>query len=486
MQFIKKLLFFILIFTFFNTVTNGQQHYIIEIDRINDIKTYKKLQFDKGNAKETKCPIPTLENGDIITVRMINFNELIYAFDVKTNFKEKEQSTLSKVVNNAAPILDLVSLGGSISFLQKLTATPPAAIENNITRGLGDEANVNNIYKKLTDIVSSVARNQSSYLNLVSSEGISIDSLKESINELSFKISTENEILNKNYSDIKNLFEEIGDENQNTLEYKRLKYYLDNYDTAEIEVTSSKIASLNKLLVDVDFIQERTFIVTGKTENSELFFLDAIVYKRENIITEKAGLLPYYSVEESRINGDQIRQNFRVDFKVKHKNRLYFNFSINQIIIPKNRNLISTNQFITNDPIEGVQIDSFRFISNEWGSSSKTSFGMNVNYDLPDFISSLKTSCLIGYSMIFNNSQNLGDAISVKKGFLMTGFSIKPTKFQYLALSFGCAWSKYDYLTSKYQVDKNYSSLEYSEDERKLAIGQKVKPAFFLGINVNL
>ena len=480
---LNKLIKIILIFFFFNNAALAQHHYIIEIDRINDTKTYKKLQFIKGSAAEIKCSAPIVENGDIITVRMINFNELLYALDVKSNFKEKEPSTLSKVVTNAAPLLDLVSMTGSIAFLKKLTANPPSAIEKNNTRGLEDEATINNTNKELTEIVSSIARTQSSYINLVASEGVSLDSLKENINELSINIFGEKDILNSRFNRLKIQFENIGDESQNSLEYKRLKYYIYNYDSAEIETTASKISSLNKLLTEVDFIQERTFIVTGKTETSELFYVDAIVYKRENVITEKSGLLSYYNNEESKINGDQIRQNFRVDFKVKHKNRLYFNFSINQILIPKNSYAYSTTSFSVIDAIS----DSFKFSSNDFGGRSKTSFGMNINYDLPDFISSIKTSCLIGYSMIFNNLQSeIIDPTQVKKGFLMTGFSIRPTTFPYLSLSLGCAWSKYDYLSSKYQVDKKYSSSEISEEERKSAIEKKIKPAFFVGININL
>jgi len=481
-----KHLYFILLLIFFSKVTCGQQHYVIEIDRINDTKTYKKLQFIKGSPEEIKCPAPSIENGDIITVRMVNFNELLYALDVNSNFIKKEKSTLSKVVSNAAPLLDMVSMTGSISLLKKLTENPPSAVENNNnTRGLDDENSINNANKEFSEIVSVVAKTQSNYKQLVSSEAISLDSLKESINELSMNISIEKNNLIERFNKIKNLIDNLEDENQNSLEYKRLKYLIENYDSDEIKTTISKIAALNKLLSEVDFIQERTFIVTGKTENSETFYLDALVYKRERFITEKAGLLSYYNNEESKTNGDQIRQNFRVELKVKHKNQLYFNFSVNQIFIPQNSHTFSTSTISTNN-LSGASIDSFKFTSNDWGGSSKTSFGLNINYNLPDFNSELKTACLIGYSMIFNNSQNSTEVPTVKKGFLMTGFSIKSTRFQYLSLSLGCAWSKYDYLSSKYQVDKKYSSEEISSEERKLAIGKKVKPAFFVGLNINL
>jgi len=58
--------------------TNAQSYFIIIIDRINNTQTFKQKVFKNGRPIETDIKPPEVKKGDIITVRMINFNELIY------------------------------------------------------------------------------------------------------------------------------------------------------------------------------------------------------------------------------------------------------------------------------------------------------------------------------------------------------------------------------------------------------------------------
>jgi hypothetical protein len=85
-------------FSFISKDINAQSHYIDVIDRINNKKTFKQKEFKNGRPTEKDIKTPEVKKGDIITVRMINFNELIYGLCIKSNLIEKPKSLVSDVL----------------------------------------------------------------------------------------------------------------------------------------------------------------------------------------------------------------------------------------------------------------------------------------------------------------------------------------------------------------------------------------------------
>jgi hypothetical protein len=74
---------------------------------------------------------------------------------------------------------------------------------------------------------------------------------------------------------------------------------------------------------------------------------------------------------------------------------------------------------------------------------------------------------------------------SNKKGFLTTGINIGHKKFKFINLAAGAAWGEYSQLSPKYQADK-FIENNLSEAEISGAVSKKIKPAFYVGLSINL
>ena len=185
----------LLILSFISIEINAQKHYIVVIDRINNTKTYKQKDFKNGRPTETDIKTPEVKKGDIITVRMINFNELIYGLYIKSNLIEKPKSLVSDVLRTAEPVFGLASMSPTMGMLSSLLMSPPS-----ITRGEAGEKSAASLHKRLVKVMRQVAETEAAYNDLSHDEGITLDELKNKINDLDSKF-------NGNY--IKNEYKKI-------------------------------------------------------------------------------------------------------------------------------------------------------------------------------------------------------------------------------------------------------------------------------------
>jgi hypothetical protein len=126
----KNFLIFIFMFICIENIFS-QNHYIIEIDRIAETVKYKQKKFKAGRSFEIAIHKPLIENNDIITVRMINFNELIYGLELDRMATDKQNSAVSKFMETSSAVLQFSSLSGSVNLLNSLAGTG----DNTPTRG---------------------------------------------------------------------------------------------------------------------------------------------------------------------------------------------------------------------------------------------------------------------------------------------------------------------------------------------------------------
>jgi hypothetical protein len=236
----------------------------------------------------------------------------------------------------------------------------------------------------------------------------------------------------------------------------------------------------------VDFVSESTFIVEDKESRYsseeiayEKFNIKANVYKRVELITSSSisDTKKQYKQDEYHNPDDQLNQSFDLNLKIKNKYTPYFSIAINRIFVPTNRYSYS--------PVYDYLSDSVKFNAVSVGGA-KTSIGMSLNFDIPVHSQSLSFAGTIGYSMAFWKSPNDFDGeTSNKKGFVTTGISIGHKKFKFINLAAGAAWGEYSQLSTKYQADKfienNLSAAEISG-----AVTKKIKPAFYVGLSINL
>lgn len=466
----------LLILSFISKEINAQKHYIVVIDRINNTKTYKQKDFKNGRPAETDIKTPEVKKGDIITVRMINFNELIYGLYIKSNLIEKPKSLVSDVLRTAEPVFGLASMSPTMGMLSSLLMSPPS-----ITRGEAGEKSAASLHKRLVKVMRQVAETEAAYNDLSHDEGLTLDELKNKINDLDSKFNG-NSIKNE-YKKIETDVEQSAD--STSADWLSIIETISTMGGKNIEDLSHKISDLKNELNLVDFVSETTFIVENESRYSdevdyEKFNIKANVYKRVELITLNnisETQKQYKKKYDSDNPDDQLNQSFDLNFKIKNKYKPYFSIAINRIFVPSNRYSYA--------PVYDNLSDSIKFSSVSVGGA-KTSIGMSLNFDVPIHLQSLSFAGTIGYSMAFWKSQNDFDGESSnKKGFVTTGISIGHKKFKFINLAAGAAWGEYSQLSPKYQADKfienNLSAAEISG-----AVSKKIKPAFYVGLSINL
>ena len=460
------------ILSFISKEINAQKHYIVIIDRINNTETFKQKEFKNGRPTETDIKTPEVKKGDIITVRMINFNELTYGLEIKSSLIEKPKSLVSDILKAAEPIVESYSMSPAMGKLTTLLKYPPS-----ITRGESSEKSAASIHKRLVKLMKQVAETETAYIDLSNDEGLTLDELKDKIKDLNSKFNA-NSIKNE-YKKIETEVEQSAD--STSTDWASMLETTNDYSEDNIESLNSKISDYKKALSLVDFVSESTFIVESRYASDDIayekFNIKANVYKRVNLITASSisDTKKQYKNEYPN-QDDQLNQSFDLNLKIKNKYTPYFSIAINRIFVPNNRYTFA---------YDDQRLDSVKFNAVSVGGA-KTSIGMSLNFDVPVHSQSLSFAGTIGYSMAFWKSQNDFDGeTSNKKGFVTTGISIGHKKFKFINLAAGAAWGEYSQLSTKYQADK-YIENNLSAAEISGAVSKKIKPAFYVGLSINL
>jgi hypothetical protein len=361
--------------------------------------------------------------------------------------------------------------------LTSLLKSPPS-----ITRGESSEKSAASLHKRLVKVMKQVAETEAAYNDLSNDEGLSLEEMKNKIIELDSKFNV-NSIKNE-YKKIETEVQESAD--STSADWSSIIETTKDYGENNIEDLSSKISDYKKALSLVDFVSESTFIVEDKESRYssdeiayEKFNIKANVYKRVEPITSSS--ISYtkkqYNSDDSQNEDDQLNQSFDLNLKIKNKYTPYFSIVINRIFVPANRYSYA--------PVYDYLSDSVKFNAVSVGGA-KTSIGMSLNFDIPVHSQSLSFAGTIGYSMAFwKSTNNIDGESSNKKGFVTTGINIGHKKFKFINLAAGAAWGEYSQLSPKYQADKfienNLSAAEISG-----AVSKKIKPAFYVGLSINL
>jgi hypothetical protein len=463
----------------FNKILFAQCNYIIVIDRINNTQTFKQKDFKNGRPFEKEIKKPEVKKGDIVTVRMVNFNELIYGLHMQTNLIEKPKNIVSEVLEASGGIMRNYSMTPALGQLTELLKNPPL-----ITRGGSSVNSAATIHSRLIKFYQGINQTESSINDLLVDEGLVLDEMKSKANEIDV---TFNSIpLINEFKKIKNDIAKFYDSSDS--EWATLINSIQEYNEDNIVLLSKRIKDLKRLLKEIDFVSESTFVVEGRVNGFssreiiyEKFNVKANIYKRVTPITLRTleETKKQYKQDISDNSDDQINQSFDLDLKVKSKYVPYFGISINRIFVPNNRYSYSIEP-------NGIN-DSIQFKTTSVGAS-KTSIGLALNFDIPIKSQFISFTGNFGYSMAFWNSTLSNDeenSTTQKKGYVTTGISLGHRKFKYINLSLGAAWSEFEQLSSKYQADKFFEN-NLSDAEKVAAITKKIKPAFYIGLNINL
>jgi len=471
----KLVIIALLMFSFISKELIAQSHYIVVIDRIQNTKTYKKKEFKEGRSTEMDIEKPMVKRGDIITVRMVNFNELMFGFEVDWEVEKKPTTMLSNVLQASSPLINTYTNGlpEMMGTMNDLLNDIPAR-----NRGGDEEKPIVALQRRMADFLGQMSVVDKDFVRINNDEGLKLEEEKSIVNNALRKYNKDE--LTATYIQIKQDAEKNKDNSDE--KWRHLDDMIDQYDEQYITDMGEALEKTKEALLRVDFISESSFQVSQEDANDYLdkLHMSIKIYKRATSLALKGKdgadeTREKYSWSTKEDDGDQLNQCYIVDMKVKNKYKPYFSIIVNRIFMPKNS--------YTFEPDYSEFRDSIKFTSASNGGA-KNAVGLSLNFDIPLHSQQLNFTGTLGYSMAFWKDV-LNNKETIKKGFVTTGLTVGLKKFEYLNLALGCTWGEYSQLSSKYQADK-FIENNLSEAEISGAVSKKIKPAFYLGLNINL
>ena len=455
----------------------AQQHYVVTVDRLKNDRKYTKMDLENGRPVEKPISKPALEKGDILTVRLINFNELVYGMEVESKLIEKRNLTERLMAN---PLIDQVKKSPTVEQLLTILSDPPRS------RGEEGALSINSVHKNYVNVLTKIKRTEDE-LNIVFDEGATLTEIKTKVAVISSKhnpkeIEGDLEELKKDIellkaTDNSPLLDEIADGAEEIESLSENGFLHDKYN----------VKNLKKLLAKVDFIQEKTIII-GKDERDddefEKFITYVFIYKRADEITsvDKLTKKPYSfdDYSEGEKAGDFLRQFMVVDLKMRDTKRPFWSLGIHRVFIPTNTysyNLEYNYDYFGND--------SLRFVPNRVGGG-RTVVGTDINFRLPLKNSLFNTYFSLGLAMAFSDSPGKkAFELDDNQAFVTTGLAFRPNKLSNFSLRTGMAWSKQQMISKNYKANVWYED-NFTEDEFDQIINKKIKPAFMIGLSLKL
>lgn len=463
-------------------LAEAQHSYIIEIDRLKNSFTYKEVEFINGRPEEKPIRLPMISKGDIIKIRFINFNELIYGLDVKQKLVKSPSTNVVTKFLNANPLIGYLKSSPAMEIINMILKGPAPPV----SRGKKDAPSIYSIaadYKKTREQIT--AADEMS--RIIYDEGATLEEIKEKINRL-YSEYEPNKVelqLKKIQSDIailtgyddRKVLGEISDEVNEFLALQESDYL----------PSGINLKKIRKVLANVDFKTERTIIVGEKIENIdettidyEKFIVYLLIYKRARPITDPARLTnAVYSYERDGISeNDVIHQSIVVNLKLKNPKKIYWSVGVNKIFGSKNMTAY--------DIIKNYNQDSVIF-KNKKIAGSGIMVSSDINYNLPYINDLFRLTFAVGIGIAIDGKQKSGSVsgLSTSQAYLTTGLSAISAKFPYLSLKTGICWSKFSQLSKPYEVEKWYPNT-ISNPNLDQAITKRWKPFLYAGINVNL
>ena len=458
---------------------SAQQHYVIEIDRINNQRKYFRMDIVSGRPVETVTTLPQVKNGDILTLRMTNFNELIYGFEVQDQLIAKTNNNIAaQLLDN--PLLGKMSLSPALRLLSGIIDNPPPP-----SRGDDKGPTVNTVYDGYVSLLEKLNSTETA-LSVIYDEGATLIDIKSQIKTLEQKYNkiVIAETIDQLSSDLRSVSALGTDQLLDSIGagLKQLR----SLERSDFLSPDLNFKTVKTLINTVDFVVERTIIVGGKdniwdrSRTYEKFLAYVFVYKRAQPINDLSALTPKpYNYDKAGMErGDFLRQAILVDLKVKNAKKPFWSMGIAQVFTAENK-------FRYNLDYNNTSEDSVRFRSEKMGGT-RTTIMTDLNFPLPIRSEKFEWTVGIGLGVSIRKSNNgkLSGNLDFSQAFVTTGVGLRLARYPFLSLKAGMAWAKYQQLDSKYQADKWYRNT-FSDAEIGAAVNKKLNLSPFLGLGLN-
>jgi len=460
-----------------NLTTYGQKHYVVEINRITTTQTYALMELANGRPIEKAIPKPILEKDDILTIRLTNFNELIYGLEVVKKYVEKKNVMEQLTTGN--PLFNSLPLSTTVQSLLDILADAPSF--------RGEEksgVSLSSVRKSYVGLLTKIKLMEDE-LSIAYDEGATLPEIKKVVHKIKEaynpkEIQSELNEIKKNVDVVKlieeesTLLEDIS-EGVEALEESAANDYLQ---------PRYNLRNLNKVINEVDFIQEKTIVIDEEPGDYDKFLAYLFIYKRGNEITSVSKITkkPYEfsGYKNGEDDGDFLRQSLLVELKFRDSKKPFWTIGIYHISVPKN--IYTYRVEHNNNFLE----DSVRVVSDRIGGG-RLAFGTDFNFRLPIHSEYVSTSVSLGLAMAFSNSPNKKNySLDNTQAFITTGIGISPVKLSNISFKLGMVWPKFQQQSKQYKTNVWYEGNTFYEDDLDNIYPKKVKPSLMIGICLKL
>jgi hypothetical protein len=466
----KVSLFFLLLSS---VVTYGQKKYLVEYDRINNSEKYFELVHSKGEIIQKAIKKPNLKKGDLVKIRAVNMNPLVFKLDIDSpDDNNEKQSNSANLLNGFAGIMGemdgafrqvsehLNELDANrlpdVSALNRGSSKKEEARKASLVRLVQFQNSLQKTYKMLAAYKKAIS---DVYSTELTKEAISTQ-LKMAVSE--FKIDDYN-------TELRNLDSQYELLRNDSLIYDNERSDLDSiYATIDKDVENSfadpnNANELLSLIESSKFSAEKSMVIGYESgsfrEVAENGFMNYSIRFRS--------VSP--SSDGDPMENDDLLQSHDLSLSVQSPSKLTWGSGFFVVSPFKGYNSYKT---------ESVDFDSARVVSGTSLSPIQFSVGTSLLYNIPS------RGMIIPQAM-FGASFGFSGMRQEKPVNFLVGGGIRLKKFPYISLCAGVSFCQNTKLKNGYSLGNSYKLTNYNESIESIT-EKTFSPGYFFGLNINL
>lgn len=456
----------------------SQKHYLVEYDRLTNTEKYFELNYSQGTFKEAPIKKPTIKKGDVIKIRSINVNPLVYQMNIQQPLQTGTKSPGSNTLSGFTDILgELNGISGDISSqLSGLSWNRPEI--PNFNRGESQTAEQQKRNESLQRLESfhsvltesfTVAQKYKSTAELVLSTSLTKDQILRLLDSLSSELDITDYQKNKSYLDAEIQLIK-ADPMLTPSDYQNLEK---SYEYLKTELDSSVLSPLH-----FDALSEELRAAEFTKEYSAVLGYDPSPWASEKFDLQNNVSSVDYSIEfldayseipeENARYKDGLLQSHTIHLAVQTPGGFSWSTGFMNVVVPKG--------FMNYGFKQTSFGDSVQLTLNGSPIKSRFALATNLNYNFAssrNLIPQLNFGMAVGFQ---------GDEKPLN---ILLGGGLKFRQFPFIGLSAGISFCQNNMLNNGFNLNDSFEN--YNTDTLMEQATKKVyTPGYYFGLNITL
>jgi hypothetical protein len=456
----------------------SQKHYLVEYDRITNTEKYFELTYDHGAFSESEIKKPVIKKGDVVKIRSVNVNPLVFQMNIKDPQQAGVKSPGAKSLAGFSDVLSELNgvsreIGSQFNALSWNRPEVP-----NFNRGEAQTAEQQKRNESLQRLESfhavltetyTVAQKYKTSAEAILSTSLSKTQILQLIDSMSASAEIETYKKNRAYLDVE-LQKITDDPILNLSDYENLER---SYTFLKNELDSSVLSPLQFRVINEEFraaeFTKEYSTVLGYDPSpwaSEKFDLQNNVSSVDYCVE----FLDAYSEipEESARYKDGLLQSHTIHLAVQAPSGFSWSTGFMNVITPKG---------FTNYTLKETSFgDSVQITTDGQSVKSRFTLATNLNYNFAsarNLIPQLNFGMAIGFA---------GDEKPLN---ILIGGGLKFRQFPFVGISAGLAFCQNNALNSGYTLNDTYENVN-TENLSNQFTKKIYSPGYYFGLNITL